>query len=163
MTPMKSFLENRMQIVEVDGFRTNPTLTPPCSCIQGSKLAGIFYNLYTNEIPLLPTLMNTDIMRQLTDSPNVTLAPSEHTTVNFVDDSNNVIGFTDSDNIKTYLETFYCLLQSYYHANKLIINADKTKFTVNFKPKRKMIYNDLSFKAGNFIITAKPSIKLLGK
>ena len=73
-----------------------------------------------------------------------------------------VIGFNDSTDIKKHLETFYCLLQSFYNANKLIINADKIKFTVNCKPKRKSIYENLTFKAGSFTIATKPSIKLLG-
>jgi hypothetical protein len=54
---MTSYLTKRQQLVQIDTFRSDTIPTPDCSCIQGSKMSSILYTLYTNEIPLLPTLM----------------------------------------------------------------------------------------------------------
>ena len=68
-----------------------------CSCIQGSKLSALLYTLYINEVPLLCNLMNTNIYNKLTNDtkeiiPNIV----DHVTIQYVDDSNNIITSNDS-------------------------------------------------------------------
>ena len=53
-----------------------------------------------------------------------------HLVVNFVDDSNNIIGFKEHNKIKIYLENYYNLLIRYYNINKLKINNDKNKLLI---------------------------------
>ena len=53
-----SYLSNRAQFVEIETFRS---IIMPClnqSSIQGSKLAGTLYTLYTNEGPLVHRVFN---------------------------------------------------------------------------------------------------------
>ena len=57
-----------------------------------------------------------------------------HETVQFVDDSNTVIGTDTSDEMELYLKVFHRLLKKYYHANKLQLNASKMTFIVTRKP-----------------------------
>merc|ERR1712240_36348 len=57
----KSYLINRQQFVEIDTHRSKTRTSNPCSVIQGSKLSGILYTIYTNEIPQLYTLMQDNI------------------------------------------------------------------------------------------------------
>ena len=47
----KSYLTNRKQFVEIDTKRSRLRKSLDCSVIQGSKLSGLLYTLYTNEIP----------------------------------------------------------------------------------------------------------------
>ena len=54
---IESYLTNRLQFVEIDTVRSSLIHCLPCSCIQGSKMAGTFYNLYGLEVPLLHKVM----------------------------------------------------------------------------------------------------------
>ena len=56
-----SYLTNRKQFVEIDTKRSRLRKSLDCSVIQGSKLSGLLYTLYTNEIPQLHSLMHKDI------------------------------------------------------------------------------------------------------
>ena len=61
----------------------------------------------------------------------------EHHTINFIDDSTNVISFKDHQQIKPYLTNYYILIHNYYNINKLKINADKTMILLTYKNKFK--------------------------
>ena len=47
----QSYLADRKQFVEIETFRSSPKSSLNLSCCQGTKLANIFYTLYTNETP----------------------------------------------------------------------------------------------------------------
>merc|ERR1712208_17911 len=85
---------------------------------------------YTNEIPLLHTLMNHDIFTNLTVLPKTISINIEHNTVNFVDDSTNIISTNNSTEIQNYINKFYSLLEAVYNINKSIINKDKTELMI---------------------------------
>ena len=84
-------------------------------------MSGLLYNLYINELALLFNLLKDN---QINNNTQITKNTS-HVTVQFVDDSSNVISFKDQNNIKTYTESYFKLLYDYYTANKLKINPDK--------------------------------------
>ena len=88
-------------------------------------MSGLLYTIYTNEIPLLLTLMNHDIFTKLTGLPKTTSTNIEHNTVNFVDDSTNITSTNNSIEIQNYINKFYSLLEAVYNINKLIINKIK--------------------------------------
>ena len=56
-----SFLVNRKQFVELDTKKSIVRNSLDCGTIQGSKLSGFLFNVYSNEIPLLHKLINTEI------------------------------------------------------------------------------------------------------
>ena len=58
---IKSYLSNRFQYVEVNTFKSEVKNSLDCSCIQGSKLSGLLYNIYTNEVPVLYKLLSKPI------------------------------------------------------------------------------------------------------
>merc|ERR1712240_477713 len=123
----KSYLSNRQQFVEIDTHRSKTRASNPCSVIQGSKLSGILYTLYTNEIPQLYTLMQDNIYTEITGRPTINTTGIEHHTINYVDDSTNLIITKDPTKLQTYLNAFYILLQKVYNTNKLMINQQKTE------------------------------------
>ena len=156
------YLTDRQQFVQIDTFNSDIIKCPPCSVVQGGKLSGVLYTLYTNEIPLLFQLMNKQKFQRITNKhlPNITT--HEHQTTNFIDDSSSVISFKHTDDIKLYLENYYSLLENYYEINQLHINSDKTQLLLCHKPKHKECFKNFSFRAGKYKIKAKSVIKILG-
>ena len=160
---IESYLSNWSQFVEVDTFRSNLIKTLPCSCIQGSKLSGLLYTIYTNEIPLIQKIMkDPTFFKAITDHNLPKIKLPHHDTDNFVDDSNSVIGFEKNAKIRTYLEYYFKLLDAFYNSNLLKINPDKTQLMFVCKSNLKPIVKNLTFLAKGHIIKPKPSLKILG-
>ena len=130
--------------------------------IQGSKLSSVLYNIYTNEIPLLYKLINENIYETLTFEKINKFTNVDHTTVNFVDDSTSIITFKNGNDIKSYIESYFKLLLSFYNANRLKLNSDKTNLLLVNKPKHDIYTKNFTFLAGQFIIKTKKVIKILG-
>merc|ERR1712208_112607 len=91
--------------------------------------------LYTNKIPQLHTLMNKEIYTQLTQHQQTTSTNINHTTINFVDDSTNIISTANTHEIQDYINKFYRLLEAVYNINILKINNDKMELLIVCKPK----------------------------
>ena len=136
--------------------------SPDGSVVQGSKLSGILYTLYTNELPQLHKLIKHNIFPKITSYRLRSYKNIEHDTVNFVDDSTSIIAFKETSQIKPYLTDFFNLLKCYYNINKIKINDDKTQMLLTHKPKHKNTLKNFHFYAGNDKITTKNSIKILG-
>ena len=109
----KSFLSNRRQYVELDGASSNLKFVGNYSVIQGSKIAGLFYNIYTNEIPDIYRLVHKNYYTAITGRPRLDFANTTHLTINFVDDSSNVIGTKEFEPIKAYLEQYFNLIKKF--------------------------------------------------
>lgn len=133
-----------------------------CSVIQGSKLSGLLYTLYTNEIPLLHTLMNNDIYTGLTQHTTTTATKIAHSTVNFVNDSTNITSSQQKDDITEYTNKFYTLLEAVYNTNKLKINNDKTKLMVTCKPKHRKDTKTIKITASGHKVKQVNKAKILG-
>ena len=70
--------------------------------------------------------MNTKIYNKLTnDTQQIIPKTIEHVTIQYVDDSNNIITSNDSNGIELYINKYFKLLESFYNLNKLKINPDK--------------------------------------
>ena len=159
----ESYLSNWQQFVEIDTFRSNIVKNLPCSCIQGSKLSGLLFTIYTCEIPLVQKIMKDPILYKAmtgTEPPNFKIP--KHETDTYVDDSFNTIAFDSPPKIKTYLEKFYDLMHSYYNANMLKINPQKTKLMFVSKAKLRPATKFITFKAKGHEIKPMPSLKILG-
>ncbi len=87
----KSYLNNHKQFVEIDTYKSQTKNLPPCSVVQGGKLSGCLYTLYTNEIPLLCNLMHNEWFLKITKINPIKYKNIIHITVNFVDDFSNLI------------------------------------------------------------------------
>ena len=73
-----------------------------CSVVQGGKLSGLLYDLYKNKLPLINLILKSHNISK-------NKLPS-HSTIQFVDDTSNVIGFKDDDIMKKYLENYTKIL-----------------------------------------------------
>ncbi len=162
LTLLTSYMTNRTQHVQIDTFDSTTLPSLQCSVVQGSKLSGTLYTLYTNEIPLLHKLMNTKHYDYVTLKPHTIHDNITHTTINFVDDSTNLVSSNNHDKLTNYLTDFYTLLHSYYTINKLKINADKTELLITCKQHLKTQADMVTMTALNYTIQQKQTTKILG-
>ena len=140
----KSILTERTEFVEINNKRSSLLESNPCSIIQGSVISSLLYILYTNEVPLLHELLKDEEWINKNLEEDVTkIDDIEHTTDNFIDDSNSVIEFNDPTDANFYLDRFLKVLKIYYNDNKLQINTDKTSLLVISKQKHNHIKEEI--------------------
>ena len=134
---------NRKQYVYIDGMESEVIDSGNCSVCQGSKLSSLLYILYTNEIPLLDKIINTELHNRLNDKDIMTdTTDIDQYTVQYVDDSTTMITTNDITNLKTYIDNFFHILEQYYYINKLTLNQDKTKFMIVCKAAKRETRRD---------------------
>ena len=73
-------------------------------------------------------------------------------TINYIDDSSNIISTKDHSHIKHYIEDYYNLLHEFYNINMLKINPDKNKILIIYQNKFENIFKNFSFKAKDYTI-----------
>ena len=169
---IKNYLSNRYQFVQVDTFSSSLIKSLDCSVIQGSKLSSLLYILYTNEIPNLHKFISDKNLQscynKLTKNKfkllhdKITDNNFNHLTINFIDDSTNLISNDNSYLLIDYLTVYYDLLQNYYDINKLTINPDKTELLVSCKNILRADANKIKFQADIYLISQKENTKILG-
>ena len=57
---LKTYLKDRFQFVEVQNKQSKIVKSPSCSVVQGSKLSGLLYSIYTNEVAKLHHLLDDE-------------------------------------------------------------------------------------------------------
>ena len=57
-----------------------------------------------------------------------------HTVVNFVDDSNSLVCFTNPEEANEFIETYFKILTKYYNQNKLLLKPEKTNLLIPLNP-----------------------------
>merc|ERR1712240_548772 len=91
------------------------------------------------------------------DTENMT-----HETINYVDDSTNIVTTNDSAKIQSYINDYYRLLETYYDINKLKINTDKSKILIIYRPGHKQMTDKIQLTASNYTILQSDVINILG-
>ena len=159
----RSYLSDRKQYTELQTRQSDITDAPECSVVQGSKLSGILYTLYTNEVPRLHLLLEDKKWMEQNFKEGITQYDEiRHITVNYVDDSNSIIVFKDPTNANYYIHRYFQTLKIYYNLMKLKINADKTGILVIGRPCLDIYRDDIRIEDGPDIIKPKPQIRILG-
>ena len=160
-----SFLSDRYQYIELETFKSELIESPNCSVIQGSKIAGILYNIYTNEIPKLQELLTNEmVMNELAKTETIVKEPEEHEVVTFVDDTNAIINFKDPEEINEYINKYFQLLVGFFNMSKLKINEEKTTMIIFNQPKHDNKIKDVKIttKADEEDVVPKEQVKILG-
>ena len=107
----KSYFSNRKQFVCLDTFNSLIIDSPSSGCVQGSKMSSSLYNLYISEVPDLHKLIYHKIFKDITGSTRKFKYKNiEHLTINYIDDSSNIISTKDHSHIKHYIKYYYNLL-----------------------------------------------------
>merc|ERR1712082_265855 len=112
--------------------------------------------------PRLNTLMDMTQYYDMTKT-NMTndYSNTRHDTINYVDDSTNLISDNNYDILQDYINDFYRLLEVYYDVNKLKINADKSKILIICKPMYRQMTDNIILTASGHQIMQSDSIKIL--
>ena len=64
---MRSYFQDRKQYINLETSNSQLTNSPKGGCIQGSKMSGTIYNLYTNEVPELHRRLHTQMYNKITN------------------------------------------------------------------------------------------------
>ena len=106
--------------------------------------------------------MDKEIFTRLTQHQPKTTTNINHTTVNFVDDSTNIISTSKTNEIADYINKFYRLLEAVYNINKLKINNDKTELMVICKNKHRKSTKNIQITASGHKVKQVNKVKILG-
>ena len=136
---IKSYLTGRKQYIEIKTSKSEViecSDCKDCSVVQESKLSGLLYCINTNEEPSVHNMLyNNEFTQELLGRDKFTNTDISHTVVNFVDDSNSIIGFKNPTIIQDYLNNYIKIMSIYYNSQKLKINEDKTALMLISQPK----------------------------
>ena len=160
----RSYLDCRKQYTDINTKKSETITCLPNGVVQGSKLSGLLYTLYTNEVPLLQNILkNKEVCETIGIEPQDD-GSIDHVVVNFVDDSNSVISADPGTNLEEYTNSYFRLLEIYYNSQKLKINTDKTQILVCSMPRFIDEIKDLEIITPPNIENVKPKaqIKVLG-
>ena len=121
---MESYLSGRTQSTLVDGHLSSELPLPPCSVSQGGIGSGLLYLAYTNDLQ--------DVIHEHEVNYNEPKAywKEDGSMVNFVDDATIDAYSKDPEELSLKLSNHYKKIETYKHANKLVIISDKTHLIV---------------------------------
>ena len=107
--------------------------------------------------------MNTKIYTNLTNDTNEVIPNTiEHVTIQYVDDSNNIITSNDNVGLEMYINKYFKLLESFYNLNKLKINPDKSKIMITCKPQLRNSINNIQLTTTDYTVQQVTKVKALG-
>ena len=106
--------------------------------------------------------MHNDIYTTLTQHQQTTTTSINHTTVNFFDDSTNIISTPKINDIQEYIDKFYILLEAVYNINKLKINNEKTELMIICKNKLRKATKNIQIIASGHKVKQVAKVKILG-
>ena len=121
----KSYLSNRKQYADINTKKSEMIDCLDCGVIQGSKLSGLLYTIYTNDVPILHEILENEEVCNTIGAKHYNKLPVNHDVVNFVDDSNSVITADPGVDIEDYTKNYFKLLEIYYNSQKLKIKLIK--------------------------------------
>ena len=150
---MTSYLSNRCQQVEIEGFLSPPLYHPPCSIIQGSIGSSVLHQIYTADLPLA---LHPDC---LPHSPTEEKDCQEGSATSFIDDTSLILSAPSVEETRTLVQSALDRIISYLTSNRLQANPKKTKIiTVNKHNNKK----NVSIEAGGKTIDSCSNFRLLG-
>jgi retron-type reverse transcriptase len=136
---VKSFLEARQQQVQV-GKALSSVRHLDIGVPQGSVISPLLFLLYIQD------------MEQWIKSASIT---------GYADDTSLTMSSWDMESLLASLETEAAMILDYMAVNKLVANADKTKFLL-IRGKRHKKWPEVKIKVGNSIVNESQSEKILG-
>ena len=150
---MKSYLSDRHQMVEIQGFKSEILPHPPCSIIQGSIASTILYNIHSMDIPYALHPHDTHTIMDEAECPN-------GSTVGFVDDKSLRVSGPDLQTVQIQTQQSVDLLESHITSNKSKINKEKSKIIIVSKSADQK--EGISIQAAGKTIHSQKSFVLLG-
>ena len=94
-------------------------------------MASLLHTIFTIEIPRIQMIMKKE--EEFKEMTNKVLEKVEniyHKVTQYIDDTTSVIGASTNKDLKTYMQQYLQLMESFYWHNKLAMNSSKTKFMI---------------------------------
>ena len=149
---MKSFLQDRKQLVQVEGHRSEVIVTGPHSVIQGSSLSCLLYLIFILDFP--------DIFHNQNHEP-ITMRYCKKTNLKtYIDDAFILIQKEKDKEIGQSITETMETVSRYTDANKLCLNQDKTNIMIQTKDKKKE--SEFKISLGGKVLKSKTEVKILG-
>ena len=92
----------------------------------------------------------------------VTYTDIRYMVVNFIDDSNSMIGISNPNDAKHYINRYFNILIHYYTQNKHLINPEKANLLVIANPAIRNMNNDMRIITETKDVHPKKQINILG-
>ena len=86
----RSYLSNRKHYTNIIAKKSTMIDCLDCGVVHGSKLSGLLYTIYRNEVPVLQNILTNQDLCHTVGAQLYEKLPVKHDVVNFVDDSNSV-------------------------------------------------------------------------
>ena len=126
---MTNYLQDRKIYSEVQGAFSKLRTMPSKSVVQGSKMSGFLFTIYSLEISQIPKMMkNERIYQLLTGEKLKRVEGILHRVTCYVDDVQNIIGHKNNLQLEIYINQLHKLLIGLYSYSFLKINETKTEF-----------------------------------
>ena len=78
----KSYLSNRKQYADINTKKSDMIYCLDCGVIQGSKLSGLLYTIYTNEVSILHEVLENEEICETIGAKHYPELPVQHDVVN---------------------------------------------------------------------------------
>ena len=164
---IQSYLDQRNAYVEVQGYSSDLRRCRPYSVIQGGKLSGQFFSVYTLETTKLDEIMkNNDELKFISGETLTESNKTELQSTGYVDDVNHVAGNANIEDLEEFTGKLLNAVTEIYKENLLSMNVTKTQLlqiesSTNecLNSSRRMV--SIISQQGN-ITTAKTDMKILG-
>ena len=134
---LRSYVTDRQQYVQLNN-EVSHCRTISCGLPQGSVLAPLLFILYINDLCKLSSIFKCIV---------------------FADDTSIVFSGTDLHSLLDTASKELTLVQAWFHANRLSLNLDKTKFMIS---SNRQIDTNIQLSIGNVNIERVYEIKFLG-
>jgi len=141
---LASYLSNRQQVVKIENSKSHSSVLK-CGVPQGSSLGPYLFNIYS-----LPV---GDIIRSHGLSYHI-----------YADDKQNYVSFKPRDLDSNFLRLRNCIddLRKWLQENFLMLNDDKTMFTIFGTPQQLAKLGPIQFEVGGCTISVNKEVKNLG-
>ena len=149
---LESYLNQRKQYVQLQGFNSDKLLIGPQSVIQGSTLSCILYLVYIIDIQVVfHERRHTPLEQRICKNTNIKT---------FVDDCPLIITKRDKPTLQEAIKESMDLIEEYTSSNRLQLNKQKTQIMVVTKSNQ--IRENFSITLHNKVIKHQPTAKVLG-
>ena len=149
---IQSYLDERRQYVQIENVQSDVLLVGPKSVTQGSTLSCLFYLIFILDIP--------SICHDSQHSPAEAILCKQPNIDTFIDDNFVRITKPKDDSIENEVAKTMDKIKDYMDANKLALNAEKTKIMI--VTKNKSTREDFEIQIDDKKIKHSKQMKVLG-
>ena len=144
---LRSFLQNRSNLTEIEGIKSSVLATGKQGVVQGGPSSGLLFNIYINSMPAQ------------VNNRTVAIEPSQSTCKQYVDDGTIIVRGKSISQLRRNIISDFRAVQDYLIEHRMVINASKTQLMLLLPHKEK---EQFQIELDGNTIKSQKSIKILG-